>query len=666
MLPNNIIKLYIKKVLCFPIFSKDLATHLLFFVFILIPNISQAQNSPTHHPNIIARVDSLNNKAYPLIRLDAGKAFILLTQAELLATEYHYTKGLAVAYLNQAEVLSQRGYSKRALELYYRSMQLSKQNKDIYNVARAEQYISAIKRTNGGLNETEKLLYHTLKIFESLNKPVDVVNIQLRLGLLKTDQKNYEEAKRYYDDAYQLSRKAKYTYGEKKSFYNRALLYKKLRKPDSAIYFLHKALKIDILNNYTYGKALSYIELSRIYVNLKQYDKALPYAKLAYNKADSVAALELVKTAVQLLLYISKESVNKDAVIEWQDELIFIDNTINERERKESNEFIDALRMQEEQQFKMQQNIINVRKKTEQQRTLIILYTGFLLVFVIIVFTLSYNYKKARRYSAELKLKNKQIEQNIDLLDKLNGEVISQNQKLEDDNELKNKLLSIITHDLRKPLANTQSLIHLVNMDLLSEDESKDLFGQLEAQYTRVMGLTDNLLYWIKGQVSKTPTELVAVNLHQVVSSIIEEQKIPISDKDIEVNNNLPKDLQWLTETETLRIVIRNLLNNAIKFTPVKGCIEIYATTNETETCITLEDSGIGMSKEVMERINSENYYTTKGTQNEEGSGFGLMLIRDLIKKQDGKLQINSTLGKGSAFSITFPASTAILPVVGL
>jgi two-component system sensor histidine kinase/response regulator len=643
-----------------------LVKQLLLFFIVLLANISLAQDTVKRHPNIIARVDSLNNKAYPLIRLDAGKAFILLTQAELLATEYHYTKGLAVAYLNQAEVLSQRGYSKRALELYYRSMQLSKQIKDIYNVARAEQHISAIKRVNGGLDEAERLLQRTLKIFQSLNKPVDVVNIQLRLGLLKTDQENYGDAKHYYNDAYLLSKKSKYSFGIKKSFYNRALLYKKLRKPDSAIYFLHRALEIDSLSNDTYGKASSYIELSRIYVNLKRYDKALPYAKLAYDKAHSVAALALVKTAVQLLLYISKESVNKDAVIEWQDELIFVDNTITERERKESNEFIDALRMQEEQQVKMQQNIIDARKKTEQQRTLIILYTGFLLVFVIIVFTLSYNYKKARRYSAELKIKNKQIEQNIDLLDKLNGEIISQNQKLEDDNELKNKLLSIITHDLRKPLANTQSLIHLVNMGLLSEEETKDLFGQLEAQYTRVMGLTDNLLYWIKGQVSGTPPELVPVNLHEVVSGIIEEQKIPLSDKEIEVKNKLPRALQWFTETETLRIVMRNLLNNAIKFTPVKGCIEIYANTDEKETCLTVKDSGIGMSKDVMERINTENYYTTKGTQNEEGSGFGLMLIRDLIKKHNGTLQIDSILGQGSSFTITFPASTAILPAASL
>lgn len=621
-----------------------------------------AQNAIKRHPKMIARIDSLNNAAYPLIRLDAGKAFILLTQAELLAAEYNYAKGLAVAYLNQAEVLSQRGYSKRALELYYRSMQLSKKSNDIYNVARAEQHISSIKRKGGSLNEAAKLLYGTLNIFKKLNKPVDIVNIQLRLGLLKADQKEYEESKRFFNEAYKLSKQAKYDYGEKKSYYNRALLYKTLNKPDSAICFLHKALHIDTLTNDTYGKVLSYIELSRVYVNTKQYDKALPYAKVAYVKADSIAALALVKTAVQLLLFISKESVDKDAVIEWQDELIYVDNTINERERRESNNFIDALRMQEAQQLKIQQNVVAAEKKSEQQKNLIILYTVFLVVVVVIVLLLSYNYKKAKKYTDQLNAKNKLIEQNNALLDKLNNEVTSKNQRLEDDNDLKSKLLSIITHDLRKPLANTQSLVNLVNMNLLTEAERKDLFAQLEAQYVRVLTLTDNLLFWIKGQVSGIPTELLPVNLCHEMSAIMEEQKIPLSDKGIEVINTVPEDLHWLTETETFRIVIRNLLNNAIKFTPVKGLIEFSANSNETETSVTIKDNGIGISKDVIDRISSANYYTTKGTQNEEGSGFGLMLIRDLLKKQNGKLHISSTPGKGSAFTIIFPASVVLLP----
>lgn len=606
-----------------------------------------AQSHKTrNHPKIKAYIDSLNNLAAPLIRRDAGRAYTLLTEAELLATEYKYDKGLAIVYLNQAEVLSQRGYSQRALELYYRSLQLSLHNKDVYNVARAEQHISSIKRKNGSLEEAGILLKRTLQIFTQLNKPVDMVNIMLRLGLLRTDQKRYNEARAYYDRAYQLSKKINYRLGEKKSYYNRALLLKKLNKPDSAIYFLNKALYIDTITKDDYGKALSYIELSRLYIDLKQYKQAQPYARLAYAKADSVSALSLVKTAAELLLYISKESLNKDAIIEWQDQLLLLDNMITEREKRESTNFIDALRMQEEQQLKSQQHTLGIEKQSRRQDSLLLVSSVLLLAGVILVIMLTYNFRKAKKYNADLDAKNKQIEH--------------QNQKLEEDSELKSKLISIMSHDLRKPLANTQSIIQLVNMDLVTPEESKVLFNQLEAQYTRVMGLTDNLLFWIKAQISGATVEPVAVNMQNVVNSIIEEQKIPLTEKGITVQNDLAADFTWLTETETLRIVFRNLLSNAVKFTPAGGLIEIYGNNTATETCITIKDNGIGMSAQAMERINTENYYSTKGTQNEEGSGFGLMLIRDLVKKQKGKLQIQSEPGEGSAFTISLPASVLI------
>ena len=666
LLPVRTINIYISS-LPYPMPNKKCFVKGLVIIFtILMCASGYAQSSSKQQARMVARVDSLNNQAQVLLAQDAGEAFILLTQAELLAAEYRYTKGLAVAYLNEAEVLSQRGYSKRALELYYRSLQLSKSSNDVYNVARAEEHISTIKRRSGGLRDAEKLLYRSLDIFKKLNKPIDVVNIQLRLGLLKADQQKYNEAKRCFDEAYMLSKESGYTYGEKKSYYNRALLYKILGKPDSAIYFLYKSLSIDSTTGDEYGKALSYLELSRIYINGRNYGKASFYAKQAYNKADSIAALAVVKTAVQLLLYISKQSADKDAIIKWQDELIDVDNTITERERKESVNFIDALRMQEEQQIKIQQNVIAAKKKSEQQKLLIVLYTGFLLVFIIIMLTLGYNYKKAKKYTAQLNVKNKQIEQNMALLDKLNSEVISQNQKLEDDNQLKSKLLSIISHDLRKPLTSTKSLVHLVKTGLISEEETKDLFGHLETQYIRVLALTDNLLFWIRGQVNGTPTELIPVNMYHLIGSVIEEQEIPLSDKGITVNNNLPRHLQWLTDMETIRIVIRNLLNNAVKFTPVKGIIEFSAQADGQQTSVTITDNGVGMSPEVMEGINSETYYTTKGTQNEEGSGFGLMLIRDLIKKFNGKLHMESALGKGSSFTISFPASTALLPETSL
>ncbi len=639
-----------------------LMTNLMVIACLFMFGSAYAYRAANGSKKIQAEVDTLNSQASALIRKDVGKAYTLLLQAEALASEYNYEKGLAVTLLNQAEVLNQRGYSKRALELYYRSMQLSQKNNDIYNIARAQQHVSTIKRKSGNYKEAELLLGRTLAIFTKLNKPVDMVNILLRFGLLNADQKKYKEALKFYERAYQLSRKVKYAFGEKKSYYNRALLLQKIGKHKEAIAYLHQALRIDTITNDTYGKALSYVELSRVYYTIKQYKEASRYAQLAYDRASEVEGLALVRTAVQLQINVSRALLDKDAIIQWQDVLLYVDNNMAEMERRESNNFIDALRLQEEQQLHVQQKILEVSKKSSQQKTLITLYTGFLVVFVIIVFLLSYSYKKARRYTDELNVKNKQIEQQLALLDKLNGEVLKQNEALEGDSMLKSRLLSIITHDLRKPLANTQSIIHLVNMDLVSQEEAQDLFAQLEAQYNRVMALTDNLLFWIRAQVSGTQLELAPVNMQHVLGGIIEEQKIPVNEKQINVVNKLPPDLNWMAEKETLRIMFRNLLNNAIKFTPIGGTITIDGHTDATTTNVTVTDTGIGMAKDVIERISQENYYTSKGTQNEEGSGFGLMLIRDLVKKQNGKLLIKSTPGQGSSFTISLPATVSVGP----
>jgi signal transduction histidine kinase len=93
---------------------------------------------------------------------------------------------------------------------------------------------------------------------------------------------------------------------------------------------------------------------------------------------------------------------------------------------------------------------------------------------------------------------------------------------------------------------------------------------------------------------------------------------------------------------------------------PLTGCIEFSAGTDDTYTSLTITDNGIGMSQEAIDNINTESYYTTKGTQNEEGSGFGIMLIRDLIKKYNGRLRITSKPGNGSAFTISFPVAKTL------
>ena len=130
--------------------------------------------------------------------------------------------------------------------------------------------------------------------------------------------------------------------------------------------------------------------------------------------------------------------------------------------------------------------------------------------------------------------------------------------------------------------------------------------------------------------------------------------------KKIQLKNNIDKDISIVTEKEMIRIVCRNLINNAIKFTNENGLIELNSRIADGHIVyLTVKDTGIGMTKEAIEKVNAKQYYNTTGTSYEKGSGFGLMLCRDLIAKNGGELIIESELGKGSSFTIKMPFSEA-------
>jgi len=147
--------------------------------------------------------------------------------------------------------------------------------------------------------------------------------------------------------------------------------------------------------------------------------------------------------------------------------------------------------------------------------------------------------------------------------------------------------------------------------------------------------------------------------MFNLIKILIEEQRMAIQNKNIKMTNDVEKNIDWFAEKEMLKIIFRNLLTNAIKFTPSEGTISVSSVLNDDIAYIIVKDSGIGMSKETLEKVNARQYYSSKGTSNEKGSGFGLMLVRDLIHRHNGELLIESEPGRGSTFVVKFRSRDA-------
>jgi signal transduction histidine kinase len=207
-------------------------------------------------------------------------------------------------------------------------------------------------------------------------------------------------------------------------------------------------------------------------------------------------------------------------------------------------------------------------------------------------------------------------------------------------------------------LVNTKGILNLVNQGMVPPEEADRLLQLLETQYLGTTSLLDNLLFWIKGQMDGKEDDKVKVGLYQLMKTLQEEHNLPLVKKKIELKNLIDHNLSIITEKEMIRIVCRNLISNAIKFTNENGLIELFSRIEDGHVLyLTVKDSGIGMSKVDIEKVNAKQYYNTTGTSYEKGSGFGLMLCRDLITKAGGELIIESEPGKGSAFTIRMPYS---------
>jgi two-component system, sensor histidine kinase and response regulator len=242
---------------------------------------------------------------------------------------------------------------------------------------------------------------------------------------------------------------------------------------------------------------------------------------------------------------------------------------------------------------------------------------------------------------------------------KTDEEIKLKNELLQTINAEKDKFFSIIAHDLKGPLSAflgaTQILIEEIqNMTL---EEIKEITVSMKESATNIYGLLENLLEWSRLKQGRMDFNSEVFNVKQKISACIEVLSESAKKKEIKINYSLPEDLTTYADSHMLETIVRNLVSNAIKFTPKSGEIGISAAALPDNTIeIKIRDSGIGMSQELMNKLFLLTEKTSrKGTEGEPSTGLGLLLCKEFIEKYNGKIWVESAEGKGSTFSFTLP-----------
>lgn len=271
----------------------------------------------------------------------------------------------------------------------------------------------------------------------------------------------------------------------------------------------------------------------------------------------------------------------------------------------------------------------------------------YLVEMGVLVFLLFQVYLLANHYAKSYKnLEN--MNQNLErLVEERSGELITAN-------AVKDRLLSVMSHDIKSPLNSLRGILHIYNQGAIAEHEMKEYTAHIENDLSVTTNMVENILYWTSSQIKGVQVKIETFNLMKVIDENIQLFSTLAAFKKISIISDLQDDFPVRSDVNIVNLVVRNLISNAIKFSHENTEVHIRVAVRKKILMIEVHDSGVGMDEDKLATLLApELTVSSKGTSNEKGTGLGLALCREYLQKIEGNLEVTSEKGKGSVFTIS-------------
>jgi signal transduction histidine kinase len=241
--------------------------------------------------------------------------------------------------------------------------------------------------------------------------------------------------------------------------------------------------------------------------------------------------------------------------------------------------------------------------------------------------------------------RTKDLEQTVNTLQK-------QREELRNANQFKDKVFSVISHDMKSPLSTLGGFLNVLKINHLPEQEKEMILDKVQLALQNTRNLLDNILIWAT-KTDKAEPDARQFDLHTVVDEIFELFRLQADSKTISLDNNTPAPFRLYGNRNNVQLVLRNLISNAIKFTEHQGTVSVAAEETPEGVRILVQDNGVGIHPDILSKLFSDRHHiTTRGTDNEKGTGIGLRLCKEYIEKQGGLIRVESQEGVGTTFII--------------
>ncbi len=276
----------------------------------------------------------------------------------------------------------------------------------------------------------------------------------------------------------------------------------------------------------------------------------------------------------------------------------------------------------------------------------------FLIFAFVLIFTFIYFISWAR--SRLLIIRQKQLEQ---IISERTDELLQKNQELETANQTKNKFFSIVAHDLRSPFSGVMGILELLNdpEHEMEEKTQKQMLKSAKVSANNTFELMENLLVWARSQMNKSDCHPRMNNLSELLSKNIELKRVAAEQKEITLIAKFPEKLEAYFDLDMIDTVIRNIIGNAVKFSQHGGKIEVLAEVQNEEVIVHIADSGIGLNEEETGKLFEIEKESRRGTGGEKGTGLGLVICKEFIEKNFGRIWATPNNPRGTVFHFALP-----------
>jgi signal transduction histidine kinase len=594
-------------------------------------------------------VNLLNDIANEYMQTVSDSAFVFAEKSLALSKLLKYNQGSAAAYGNIGKMHYMKCNYDLSLNYAFTSLNISNQSNDKKGMAGAYNTIGLIyiaqKKTKLALKEFLK----AASINSSLNNQARLSANYFNVGLSYLEVKS-DSALHYFLLSKSISTK----------IYDEHLI--AMANNRLGDYFLqkgqtHKAIVYysSVLKNKRYQNdwenSFAYTGLANCYYKQGKYNDAVTNSQKGFLLAKKTNTKWDIEQALKVLhkSYIAIGDSGK-AYDYLLMEKIYSDSLFNESKEKEINALY-LKQKQSENEVLIKKNQIAEEKEATNRMIILIIVLIALFLMIITIMT----FRSARRTKRLFQA----LQKKSDYIITQNQLIEQKNDELNNSNETKDRLFSIIGHDLRSPFAAMLGSLELFKSDLLDEDEKEMMLDKIFEQMTVTSAMIEHLLTWANSQREGLKTEMKELSLTNVIDEVLGVFVGIANEKGIKIIHINKEPIFIKADPDQVRIILRNLITNAIKFTRPNGEILISSLLTDNTVQVSVRDNGVGMSEDKLKQIFQESgkVISTYGTKKEKGIGIGLMLVKKFVELNNATISVFSTKNEGTEFVIEFNQS---------